>query len=687
MPVFPKAKTPYATKHNQVLTCHGDDRIDPYYWMNDRSNPKVIEYLNLENSYTDSMLKPYETLRKQIYDEIISRIPQNDDSVPYLKNDFYYQHRFVEGKEYPIYLRKKEIDSSEESILLDVNELAKGHNYYQIGSISVSPDNKIMAYSFDSMSRRLFDLCFKSLESSENYPEIIHNTAGYAVFAKDNKTIFYVVKDPITLRDYKVMKHILGSDPQIDTCIYEEKDPSYYASIGSSKSEEYLLILSNSTLTTEYRYLSMHLPHEIPAVFRSRERGHEYYIDHHPDGWVIRSNKKAPNFKLLTCNTNDTQLKNWVEIVGHNKDVLIEDFELFEHYIAMQYRQKGLQQIWLKPWNESAFMVPFDEEVYSCSLGVNAEIKSSFVRINFQSLKTPVSVIDFNFKDGQFTIRKQQHICGSFQSEDFTTERIYATAHDGTKIPISLVYKNSTPVKANRPLLLYGYGSYGISIEPTFSIPRLSLLDRGFVFAIAHVRGGEEMGKKWYEGGRLLFKKNSFLDFISCAETLVAKGYADPARLCAYGGSAGGLLMGAVVNMRPDLWKAVIAAVPFVDVLTTMLDDSIPLTTGEYDEWGNPNDPVFYEYIKSYSPYDQVKPQDYPSLLITTGLHDSQVQYWEPAKWVARLRELKTNDNPLLLHCNMDTGHGGASGRFAVHKETAMNYTFLLAAIGHEDSK
>lgn len=668
---------PKAKSIPHKLRIHDHERMDEFYWLNQAENPEVIAYLKAENEYTKAVMKDTEELQKSLFDEIIGRIPQRDQSAPYFKNGYYYYVRFEEGQEYPIYCRKKQLESDDEIVLLDANQLASGHSYYQIGGLSVSPDNRYLAFGEDTVSRRQYKIRVKDLTTGQFLKTNIPDTTGSVAWANDNLTFFYMGKDA-QLRPSKVLKHKIHSPNSPDELIYEELDDTFTCYAFRSKSGQYIMIGSFQTITTEYRLLNADKPDGEWELFCERQRGHEYYIDHFEDQFYIRTNADATNFKIMVCPKDQTSQKHWKEWLPHNDDVLITGLDLFKSYIAVSQRRNGLPVIEIFPDNDPPYMVPFKEGAYTAFSSQNNELNTHKLRLYYSSLTTPTSALDFDMKTREFSLIKSEKVEGDFNKVHYTTKRLSATAHDGTTVPISIVYKNGTLLDGTAPLLLYGYGSYGINVDPSFSSPRLSLLDRGFIFAIAHIRGGEELGRKWYDGGKLLSKKNTFLDFISCAEFLLAQKYTNPNRLFALGGSAGGLLMGAVVNMRPELWKGIIAAVPFVDVVTTMTDKSIPLTTGEYDEWGNPNERPFYEYMLSYSPYDQVTEQAYPAMLVTTGLHDSQVQYWEPAKWVAKLRKHNTGDHAILLHTNMETGHSGSAGRFERHKETAMEYAFLI---------
>jgi len=678
---------PKAEKIPKALTIHGNTRIDNYYWLNERENPKVLDYLKEENKYTDTMLKPTEELQDKLFKEITGRIKQNDESVPYKDNGYYYFTKFEEGKEYPVYCRKKDQPGTAEEIMLNVNEMAKGYPYYSVAGLSVSPDNKYLCFGVDTLSRRIYDIYFKDLTTGEILKDKVSNTTGSACWANDNKTVFYSVKDE-SLRPYLIKKHILGTEYENDKNIYSEDDSTYDSFVYKTKSDKYIIIGSGSTLSTEYRYLDADNPGGEFKVIQPREKKLEYSVDHYGDYFYIVTNLPAPgqedakNYRLVKTPVNKTTKENWVEVIPHRKDVLLEGIEIFKNYLVLQERKNGLIQLRIINWNDNEeHYLDFGEPVYVAYISANPEFDTDVLRYGFSSLVTPNSVFDYNMVTKEKTLLKQDEIIGGYNASEYQSERLYAPAEDGTLVPISLVYKKGLKKDGNNPLLLYGYGSYGVSTDPWFSSVRLSLLDRGFVYAIAHIRGGQEMGRQWYEDGKYFKKKNTFTDFISCGEYLIKEKFTNKEKLFAMGGSAGGLLIGAVVNMRPDLFKGVIAAVPFVDVVTTMLDESIPLTTGEYDEWGNPNREDYYKYMLSYSPYDNVEAKDYPNMLVTTGLHDSQVQYWEPAKWVAKLRDMKTDNNELLLKINMDYGHGGASGRFQRYKEIALEYAFILSLL------
>lgn len=676
--------SPVAKKKPHTIEKHGNVRTDNYYWLNERENPEVIDYLNLENNYYQEATAHTKEFQNQLFEEMKSRIKEDDESVPYLYNGYYYITRFETGKDYPIYSRKKGSLDAKEEIMFDCNEMAKGHSYFQLAGLSVSEDNKWVAFGIDLVSRRQYTLQFKNLETGEILSTKIENTTGGATWASDNVTVFYTRKDSVTLRSDKIYKHKLGSDVGKDELVYHEKDETFNTFIYKSKSKKYLVIGSSSTLTSEYQLLLASTPDEKFTVFQKRTRGLEYSLSHYENNFYIVTNKdKATNFKLMKTPENKTSMDNWVDLIPHREDVLLEDIDVFKEYLVVSERSNGLNKIRIMPWKGEEYYLPFEIETYTCYTTSNIDFDTEILRYGYQSMATPASVIDFNMRTKTKTVLKEQAVLGGkFDKNNYVEERVWATAKDGTKVPISIVYRKKIKKDGKNPLLLNSYGSYGYSMDPGFSSMRLSLLDRGFIFGIAHIRGGEDLGRQWYEDGKLLKKKNTFTDFIDCSEFLIAEKYTSKDYLFAEGGSAGGLLMGAVVNMAPQLYKGVIAQVPFVDVVTTMLDDSIPLTTGEYDEWGNPNDKKYYDYMLSYSPYDNVKAQDYPNLYVSTGLHDSQVQYWEPAKWVAKLREMKTNNNQLFLDTNMDTGHGGASGRFEALKELAKEFTFLLDLVG-----
>ena len=676
-----RTNPPIAKKISQSLSIHGDERIDNYFWLNDLENPEVINYLNAENIYTKSEMLHTEDFQKSLFEEMKGRIKDDDESVPYKLNGYWYITRFEKGKDYPIYVRKQDALDTEETLLFDCNEMAKDFTYFKLGGISISPDNTMAAFAVDTVSRRQYTIQIKNLKTGEIYPSKILNTTGSATWANDNRTLFYSRKDTVTLRSDKIYKHKLHTYVKNDALVYHEKDETFNTFIYKSKSRKYIIIGSSSTLTTEYQYLNADTPDAAFVLFQKRIRELDYSIAHFEDSFYIIANPDgAFNFKLFKTNEGQTGINNWQEILAHREDVLLEDIEIFKAYLVVSERKNGLNCIRIMSWDGNEdYYLDFDSETYTANVGNNPDFESEELRYSYNSLTTPSSVIDFNFKTKNRSIKKEQAVVDpSFNKENYTSERIWAKGRDGEKIPISIIFKKSLKRNGDNPLLIYAYGSYGSTIDPYFSSIRLSLLDRGFIYAIAHVRGGEYLGRNWYENGKLLSKMNSFFDFIDCSKYLIQQKYTTSKKLYAYGGSAGGLLMGTIINLNPELYNGVIAAVPFVDVLTTMLDDTIPLTTGEYDEWGNPNDKKYYDYMKRYSPYDNVKSRAYPNLLVTTGLHDSQVQYWEPAKWVAKLREYNISNHKLLLHIDMNSGHGGASGRFESLKEVALEYAFLL---------
>lgn len=687
-------KAPVAEKVEHKFSESGGTRVDNYYWMKltdeqkiaeqkDDQAQKVIDYLNSENEYLKAKLAHTDSLSAKIYREITGRIKQTDESVPYKKNGYWYYQKYEKGKEYPVFCRKKgSLDASEE-VLLDQNEMAKGHDYYSIVDLSVSDDNRLLAFGEDSVSRRRYTIYVKDLVTGKLVGKPIANTEGEATWANDNKTFFYTRKDSVTLRSRWIMRHKLNTEASTDEAVFEEKDETFYTGIYKTKSNKFLVIWSGSTLTNDYQILDASKPGGKFTSFSPRERGLEYSIDHYKDKFYIVTNLDAMNFRLMETPDAKTAKSNWKETIKHRQDTLLQGIEIFKDYLVLSERANAntLMRV-IDQRSNTKHYLDFGEAAYTVFPSVNYDFDTDLVRYGYTSLTTPQSTYDYNMRTRERVLLKQQEIVGGYDPADYQTERLWATAEDGTEIPMSIVYKKGVKKTGNNPTLLYGYGSYGSSMNPTFSITRLSLLDRGFVYAIAHIRGGQEMGRQWYEDGKMFKKKNTFTDFIDCAEFLMDEKYTNPDKLFAMGGSAGGLLMGAVVNMRPELFKGVIAKVPFVDVVTTMLDESIPLTTGEFDEWGNPKDPEQYMYILSYSPYDQVVPQAYPNMLVTTGLHDSQVQYWEPAKWVAKLREVKTDNNTLLLRTNMETGHGGTTGRFKVYKEIAQEWAFIVDLAG-----
>ncbi len=676
-----KIQPPVAKIVPKILEKHGDKRIDNYYWLNERENPEVIEYLTKENEFYQKSTAHTKALQDDLFLEMKARIKEDDSSVPYLYNGYYYITRYETGKDYPIYARKKGSLEAVEEIMFDCNEMAKGQSYFNLSGISVSEDNKWVAFGVDLVSRRQYTIQIKNIETGEILPVKLENTTGGSTWASDNKTLFYTRKDPQTLRSDKIYKHTLGTDATLDPIVFHEKDDTFSTFVYKEKSKKYIVIGSSSTLTSEYQILEANNPNGEFRIFQKRTRGLEYSISHYGDSFYIVTNKdKATNFKLMKTPEGKTTSENWTDLIEHRKDVLLEGIDIFKDYLVVEERSNGLNKIQIRPWSGvGAYYLPFAIETYTAYTTTNVDFDTEILRYGYQSMATPSSIIDFNMRTQEKKILKEQEVLGGkFDKNNYIEERVWATATDGTKVPISMVYRKEIQKDGKNPLLLYAYGSYGATMDPYFSSTRLSLLDRGFIYAIAHIRGGEDLGREWYENGKLLHKKNTFTDFVDCSKFVIAEKYTSTAHLYAEGGSAGGLLMGAIVNMAPELYHGVIAQVPFVDVITTMLDDTIPLTTGEYDEWGNPNEKKYYDYMLSYSPYDQVKAQNYPNMYVSTGLHDSQVQYWEPAKWVAKLRVLKTNDTQLFLDTNMDAGHGGASGRFEALKELAKEFAFLL---------
>lgn len=672
---------PVAKKIRKELVIHNDIRVDEYYWMNDREDPEVIAHLEKENSYYEALTSHTTDFQNLLFEEMKGRIKEDDSSVPYKKNGYWYVTRYEMGKEYPIYSRHKGTLEAPEEIMFDCNVLAEGHDFFNLGGIAISPDNKLAVFGIDTVSRRQYTVQIKNLETGEVYSDKIENTTGGAVWANDNKTMFYSKKDPVTLRSDKIYRHILGTKTEEDQLVFHEEDETFGTFVYRTKSKKFLVIGSYSTLTSEYRILNADTPYADFEVFSPRKRGLEYSIAHYEESFYVLTNKdKARNFKLMKVGEKNTSSENWKEFIPHREDVLLEDIDIFKDYYVLSERENGLNNLKITRWDTAeSYYLPFDNETYTAYVSTNPEFDTEILRYGYNSMTTPSSVIDFNMRTKEKVVMKEQEVLGgAFKKENYTSERIWATARDGVKIPMSIVYHKDTEINGQTPILQYAYGSYGSTIDPYFSTIRLSLLDRGFVYALSHIRGGQYLGRQWYDDGKLLKKKNTFTDFVDCSKYLIDNNYTSAQHLYAMGGSAGGLLMGAIVNMAPELYHGVIAAVPFVDVVTTMLDDSIPLTTGEYDEWGNPNEKEYYDYMKSYSPYDNVKVQDYPNMLVTTGLHDSQVQYFEPAKWVAKLRDLKTDDNLLLFDINMDAGHGGASGRFESLKEVAKEYAFIL---------
>ena len=665
------------------LKKHGHTRIDDYYWLRERENPEVIAFLEAENDLAEKEMAHVEALEEKLFEEIKARFKQTDMSAPYKRDGYFYYTRFEEGKEYPIYARKKDALDQPEEVVLNGNELAEGHDFFSIGGWAVSAAQDIVAYAVDTQGRRIHTAYFKNLTTGELLPDVLPEVTENLTWANDNKTLFYGKQDPATLRAFQIYRHVLGTDWREDKLVFEEGDEAFSTWIFKTKSRKYLMIVSSQTLSQEYRYLDADDPYGEFKIFLTRERDHEYHVAHFDNRFLIRSNDRAKNFRLMAAPLEHTGRENWQEIVPHREDVYLSDFDVFKDHLVLEERVRGLTQIRVLLWAKGdGHYLEFTEPAYRAHLGMNPEIDTATLRFEYTSMKTPLTIYDYDMNTRHRVLLKQEEVLGGFDADDYVTERLYARAVDGAEIPLSIVYRKGLRKDGQNPLLLYGYGSYGFSIDAAFASPRLSLVDRGFVYAIAHIRGGQELGRRWYEEGKMLNKKNTFTDFIACAEFLVHEKFTNPDKLFAMGRSAGGLLVGAVVNMRPALFKGVVAEVPFVDVVTTMLDPSIPLTTGEYDEWGDPNQKEYFDYMLSYSPYDNVAAKAYPHLLITGGLHDSQVQYWEPAKWVAKLRELKTDNNRLLLKTNMDAGHGGATGRFRRHLETAFSYVFLIDLAG-----
>lgn len=678
---MPENYPPLAPKKNKILTHLGHERVDPYFWMNERDSPEVLKYLEAENAYYDQATAHTKAFQNSLFEEMKARIKEDDSSVPYKYNGYWYITKFELGKEYPIYTRKKGSLEAPEELLFDCNEMAQSYDYFKFGGFSMSPDNTKCVFSTDTVSRRQYTLQIKDLVTGEILPTKIENTTGSASWASDNDTFFYTAKNAKTLRSEAVFRHTMSNELP-DVCLYEELDDTFNTYVFKTKSNKYIVIGSASTLTTEYRIFPADTPMGEPVIFSPRTRGLEYDLNHYEDHFYVLTNKdNAVNFKIMKVHESNTHWSQWQDFIPHRPNVLLEDITIFKDYYVLSERSNGLTQIKVVPWDSKIpfHYLPFDNETYTAYVGTNPEFNTTTLRYGYNSLTTPASVYDYNMLTKTKILLKQQEVLGdTFKEENYRSQRVWATAKDGVKVPISLVYHKDTPLNGTSPLLQYGYGSYGHTSDPYFSTVRLSLLDRGFIYAIAHIRGGEYLGRPWYEDGKLLTKKNTFTDFIACSEFLISEKYTSSNGLFAFGGSAGGLLMGAVMNMAPQLYQGVIASVPFVDVMTTMLDSSIPLTTGEYDEWGNPNEQAYYDYMLSYSPYDNVRPQSYPNTLVITGYHDSQVQYWEPAKWVAKLRDLKTDANLLLFSTNMEAGHSGASGRFQALREVAKEYAFII---------
>ena len=670
---------PKAEKRPQTLSVHGDDRVDNYYWLrdDDRADPQVLAYLTAENQYTEQAMQPHQALRETLYGEMVARIAQQDHSVPYVKHGYRYQTRYEPGNEYAIYLRQPAAEHENWSTLIDGNERARDSEFYTLGGLDISPDNKLMAVAEDFLSRRQYDIRIKKLDDETWTDDLLKNTSGSSEWANDSQTLYYVRKHKKTLLPYQVYRHVVGTDPKTDTLVYEEKDDTFYVGLDKTTSEKYILIHLDSTTTSEILLLDADDPQAKPQVFLSRRKDHEYALDHYLGHFYIRSNKDGKNFGLYK--SADGVEANWQTLIAPRIEVMLEGFSLFRDWLVVEERHQGLTQLRQIHWKTGEEKsLAFDDPTYTTWLAYNPEPDTSLLRYGYSSMTMPSSLFELDLDTHDRTLLKQQEV-KDFDAANYRSERVWVTARDGVKVPVSLVYRRELFKPNENPLLVYGYGSYGSSMDPAFSGSRLSLLDRGFVFVLAHIRGGAELGQQWYDDGKLFTNLNTFHDFIDVTKELVAEGYGDAGQVYAMGGSAGGLLMGAIINQAPELYRGIVAQVPFVDVLTTMLDESIPLTTGEYDEWGNPNDKAYYDYMLQYSPYDQVRAQAYPHMLVTTGLHDSQVQYWEPAKWVAKLRELKTDDNQLLMHTDMDSGHGGKSGRFKAYEDIALEYAFVLA--------
>jgi len=691
-----KPPSPVAEKQDCVLTIHGDTRVDPYFWMRlsdeqkkaatpDIQTQKVLDYLNAENNYKKNVMSHTEELQDKLYEEIVGRIKQTDESLPYFKNGYWYYTRYEKGKEYPIHCRKKDSLEAAEEVMLNVNEMAEGEAYYAANGLQVSPDNKLLAFGEDKLSRRVYTIRFKNLETGEFLRDRLTNVNSSGAWANDNQTYFYTSKNKISLLSEKIWKHKLSEDQAEDVLQYEEKDPSFYIGVYKSKSDEYIIIQNGSTLVSDYHILDANNPDSGFRQFSPRESVHEYSIQHYDDKFYIVTNWDAQNFRLMETPVNATGKENWTDVIPHREDVLLSGMEVFKDFLVVQERSDALTHLKVidQQTKEERYL-DFGEAAYVAYTSTNPEFDTEVLRYGYSSLTTPNSTYDYNMRTHEKVLKKQQEVVGGHNPEDYQTERLFATARDGVKVPISLVYKKGFVKNGEAPLLLYAYGSYGASMDPRFSSANLSLLDRGFVYAIAHIRGGQEMGRQWYEDGKMFNKKNTFNDYVDCSKFLIEEKYTSADHLYARGGSAGGLLMGAVINQAPELYNGIIAGVPFVDVVSTMLDETIPLTSNEFDEWGNPKNKDSYEYMLSYSPYDNIEAKDYPNMLVTTGLFDSQVQYWEPAKWVAKLRDKKTDNNILMLHTNMEAGHGGASGRFRRYRETALQYAFFLTLEGRD---
>jgi oligopeptidase B len=681
---WPESTAPIADLKEHFRTIHQDTVTDPYYWMYDYfgkgpDSQKVVHYLEAENAYLKTKMARTEGFQTSLFKEMKGRIKEKDESVPYLKNGYFYYTRTEDGQQYYKYCRRKGTMKGPEEVLLDVDVMAKGKDYFSVSGLEVSPDNKLIAFGVDEVSRRQYTILVKNLETGEILSDRIENTEGEPVWANDNQTFFYTSKNPVTLLSEKIYRHKLGAKAASDVLVYQEKDNSNYIGVYKSKNGKWIWIYSSATVSTELRLLAADKPNENFKIFQPRIKDVLYEVVALEDKFLIKTNLDAVNFKVMECPISKTSKKDWKNFIGHDPAILIEEIDPYKNFIVIQQRKDGLTQLKVRDTKSGAeHLIPFEEVTYAASINQNAEFDSDVFRFSYSSMITPKSIYDYNLGTKERTLKKQQEVLGGYDKSNYVTERIFATARDGVKIPISIVYKKGFKKDGQSPVLEYAYGSYGHSLDASFSSTNLSLLNRGFAFAIAHVRGGEEMGRQWYLDGKLMKKMNTFTDFIDCGKYLIDKSYTSAEHLYANGGSAGGLLMGVVANLAASQYKGIIADVPFVDVINTMLDESIPLTTNEYDEWGNPNEKAAYEYMKSYSPYENIKAKAYPNMLVTTGLHDSQVQYFEPAKWVAKLRATKTDDSILLLKTNMDFGHGGASGRFDYLKDVALRYAFLL---------
>lgn len=672
---------PKATKEPKTLENHGHKRVDDYYWLNDREDSKVIDYLNAENDYFDKMTGHTKDFQTDLFEEMKGRIKEDDETVPFKLRGYWYYVRFEEGKDYPIYARKKESLDAEEQLIIDCNEMAKGEDFFNLSGLSISQNNKLVAFGIDNVGRRKYSIHVKNIETGEIFDHKIEMTSGNLTWANDNTTLFYTKIDETTLRSDRVFKHHIDESTEKDELVYKEDDETFNAFVFKTKSDQFVIIGSGSTLSDEYRFIDADKPEDDFKLFQERQRGLEHGITHYGGYFYILTNKdEAQNFKLMKTPVGDTSAEHWEEVIPHREETLLEDVEIFKDYLVINERTKGLNQLRIMSWDgERDYYIPFKSDTYTTGIGNNPDFDSTKLRYAYNSMTTPSSVLEYDMNaQTEKTLKQKEVLDDNFNPENYTSKRIWAQADDGTEVPISIISRKDIERNSKNPLLLSAYGSYGITNDPSFSSIRLSLLDRGFTVAIAHVRGGEYLGRQWYDNGKMLTKRNTFTDFIACSQFLIAEQYTSAEHLYAFGGSAGGMLMGGILNMAPELYNGVIAAVPFVDVVTTMLDDSIPLTTGEYDEWGNPHEKAYYDYMLSYSPYDNVEEKSYPNIMITTGLHDSQVQYWEPAKWIAKLRDYKTDDNLLVMHTNMEAGHGGASGRFEALKEVARNYAFLL---------